>query len=424
MSMTSLAATRATKPQRPLWRNRDYMLLWSGQTVSSVGTQVSGIAFPLLILAITQSPLIAGIAGALRSVPYIIFSLPVGALIDRWNRKRVMILCDAGRAVALGSIPVALIFGRLTVGQIYAVSLVEGTLFVFFNLAEVACLPRVVPPEQLPAATAQNQATDSTAALVGPSLSGVLYGLSAMLPFAADAVSYVVSVVSLLFIRTRFQGERSGPRRKLRAEIGEGLAWLWHQPLIRYIAFLTGGWNFVGAGDILIVILIAQHQGATPAVIGVLFAIGGVGGIVGSIIAPRLRRRLSFAAAINGSIWISALLWPLYIIAPNPLVLGAIEAVRFTAGPLYNVVQFSYRLSLIPDELQGRVNSVFRLLAFGFQPLGYALTGYLLETAGTTPTVLILSAVMIGLAISATVNPHVRQARPAVAMAASHGAGH
>src|SRR5512146_2546836 len=119
MSTTSVAGAPATKPQRPLWRNRDYMLLWSGQTVSSVGTQVSGIAFPLLILAITQSPLIAGIAGALRSVPYIIFSLPVGALIDRWNRKRVMILCDAGRAVALGSIPVALIFGRLTVGQIY-----------------------------------------------------------------------------------------------------------------------------------------------------------------------------------------------------------------------------------------------------------------------------------------------------------------
>jgi MFS family permease len=404
-------SAQSGQPRPPsLWRNRDYMLLWSGQTVSSVGTLVSGLAFPLLILAITRSPLVAGIAGALRALPYLLFSLPVGALIDRWNRKRVMLLCDAGRAIALGSIPVALAFERLTVAQIYAVALVEGTLFVFFNLAEVACLPRVVATEQLPAATAQNQATDSIAGLVGPSLSGVLYSASHALPFVADAVSYAVSVVSLLFIRTEFQGERTAPRRRLRVEIGEGLAWLWRHPLIRYIALLTGGWNFVTAGEILIVIVLAQHLGANPLVIGVLFAIGGLGGIVGAIIAPRLKERLSFSQAIIGSTCVGALTWPLLILAPNVLVLGLIEAVQFTTGPLYNVVQFSYRLALIPDELQGRVNSVFRLLAFGFQPLGLAVTGYLLQAKGPVTTVLCFSAVMLALAISCTLNPHVRAA--------------
>ena len=154
----------------------------------------------------------------------------------------------------------------------------------------------------------------------------------------------------------------------------------------------------------------AHRLHATPLVIGLLFVIGGIGGIVGSVIAPRLRRRLSFAGAITGSVWISALLWPLYIVAPNPFALGVIEAVRFTAGPLYNVVQFSYRLSLIPDALQGRVNSVFRLLAFGFQPLGLALTGYLLQAYGPTVTVLAFSAVMLALAVSCTLNRHVRAA--------------
>src|SRR5215467_10976178 len=202
-----------------LWSNRDYMLLWSGQAVSSLGTQVSTIAFPFLVLTLTGSLAQAGFMGGLRALPYLIFSLPAGALIDRWDRKRVMIICDTGRALALGSIPVALLLHHLTLTQLYIVSAVEGTLYVFFNLAEVACLPRVVPAEQLPAATAQNQATDSTAALVGPSLSGVLYSLSAMLPFAADAVSYVASVVSLLYIRTPFQSERGAQRRKLRAEI-------------------------------------------------------------------------------------------------------------------------------------------------------------------------------------------------------------
>ncbi len=400
------------QPRRwPLWRNRDYMLLWSGQTVSSVGTQVSQLAFPLLVLALTRSPAQAGIAGALRALPYIIFSLPVGALIDRWNRKRVMILCDIGRALALASIPVAMAFNRLTITQLFAVALVEGTLFVFFNLAEVACLPRVVAKDQLPAATATNSATEGTSALVGPSLGGALYGISSVLPFAVDAISYTASFVSLLFIRTRFQGERTGARRKLWAEIGEGIAWLWRQPLIRYIAFLTGGYNFISAGTPLILIVLAQHQGAKPELIGLIFTIGGIGGIIGAFIAAPLQKRLSFAQVIVGTTWVNALVFPLYAVAPNPIVLGMLTAVAFTLGPIYNVVQFSHRLSLIPDELQGRVNSVFRLLAFGFQPLGALLTGILLQTIMPVPTVLVLSVVFLALAISASLNQHVRHAQ-------------
>src|SRR5215470_19329598 len=116
-----------------LWRNRDYVLLWSGQMVSSIGTQVSMLAFPLLVLAITHSPAQAGIVAALRGLPYALFILPAGALIDRWDRKRVMILCDTGRALALGSIPLALALGQLTLVQLYLVSLIEGTLFIFFS---------------------------------------------------------------------------------------------------------------------------------------------------------------------------------------------------------------------------------------------------------------------------------------------------
>ncbi|HEX8033958.1 MAG TPA: MFS transporter [Ktedonobacterales bacterium] len=403
-----------TPPQprrRSLWRNRDYMLLWSGQTVSSVGTQVSQLAFPLLVLALTGSPAQAGIAGALRALPYVFFSLPVGALIDRWDRKRVMILCDIGRALALGSIPVAMAFSQLTVVQLFAVALVEGTLFVFFNLAEVACLPRVVTKEQLPAATATNSATEGTSALVGPSLGGALFAFSSMLPFVVDAISYAASFLSLFFIRTRFQGERTAQRRNLWTEIGEGIAWLWHQPLIRYIAFLTGGYNFISAGTPLILIVLATQQRASPTLIGLIFTIGGIGGIIGAFIAAPLQKRLSFAQVIVGITWISALTFPLYAVAPNPIVLGVITAVAYTLGPIYNVVQFSHRLSLIPDALQGRVNSVFRLLAFGFQPLGALLTGIMLQTLQPVPTVLLLSVVFLALAISASLNQHVRHAQ-------------
>ncbi len=402
------------KPEQPksLWLNLDYMLLWSGQIVSNVGTQVSTLAFPLLILALTNSPAQAGFAGALRALPYVIFSLPAGALIDRWDRKRVMILCDTGRALSMASIPVALVLGHLTILQLYLVSLVEGTLFVFFNIAEAACLPRVVPKEQLPAATAQNMATDGITVLLGPSLGGALYTAGRLLPFVADAVSYVVSVISLFFIKVKFQKERVAARRNLWVEIREGLSWLWHQPLIRFIAILTGGNNLISSGYVLIIIVLAQQQHASSFTIGLIFAVGGIGGIVGALIATSLQKRLSFAQAIIGTSWLFALCIPLYAIAPNPLVLGIITAATFVSGPVYNVVQFSYRSAIIPDELQGRVNSVFRLIAFGGQPLGLALTGLLIENIGVIPTILVDSVGMIILAVAATVNTHVRNAKP------------
>ncbi len=183
------------------------MLLWSGQTVSLIGSGVSQTAFPLLVWDLTHSAAQVGLVGRLGTLPYVIFSLLAGALIDRWNRKRVMIRCDVGRACNLLSVLIALLLGRLTVVQLYVNALIEGTLFVFFNLAEVACLPRVVTRQQLPAATAQNEATQGITSLLSPLLGGALYSFQRTLPFLADAVSYGVSVVSLLFIGSEFQGK-------------------------------------------------------------------------------------------------------------------------------------------------------------------------------------------------------------------------
>jgi MFS family permease len=215
------------KPRRvaPLWGNRDFLLLVGGQGVSSVGTAVSQLAFPLLALAVTHSPAQAGLMAALRGLPFALFCLPAGALVDRWNRKLVMILCDTGRAIALGSIPVAMIFGHLTIIQLYSMSLMEGILFVFFNMAEAAALPHVVAKEQLTAAIGQDQVLYSSAMMIGPSLGGFLYGLSRMLPFLSDAISYAISVISLFFIRTQFQEERE--EQKEQAAAGAKVSSLW-----------------------------------------------------------------------------------------------------------------------------------------------------------------------------------------------------
>jgi predicted MFS family arabinose efflux permease len=404
---------KATAETPSLFRNRDYMLLWSGQVISTLGTTASGIVYPLLILAMTNSPAAAGIAGALGFIPYIVFSLPVGALIDRWNRKRVMILCDIGRAFTLASIPVAIAFHVLTIWQIYAASLIEGSLFVFFNIAEVAALTRVVDKKQLPAASAQNDAAYSAAAIVGPSFGTFLYQTFGRgVPFIADAVSYVVSFTSLALIKTKFQTDRIDTKLNLGAEIAEGLKWLWNKSLIRYIAFLTGGLNLVGAASPLIIIILAKKMGAQDAQIGLIFSIGGVGGILGSLIGGQIQKRFTFGQVITTTTWLWALFFPLYVFVPQFFLLGVVSAVLYMTAPIYNVVQFSYRLALIPDELQGRVNSTFRLLAFGFNPIGAALSGILLERIGTVPTVIVFSAVYVLLAVMTTINTHVRNAKP------------
>jgi len=397
----------------PLWRNRDYMLLWGGQLASTLGTTASQVVVPLLVLAIKNSPEAAGVAGALRSLPYLVFSLPVGALIDRWDRKKVMIRCDAGRAIAVATIPVAMAFDVLTLWQIYVVSLVEGSLFVLFNIAEVAALPRVVERAQLPQATAQNEAGFFTANIAGPPIGTVLFqAVGHVAPFVANAATYLGSLVSLVLIRTPFHTEREPRPLNLRVEVMEGLQWMWANPLIRYMAILTGGLNFINAATPLLVIVLAKRLGADDAAIGSVFSAMGVGGVVGSLVGGKLARRFTFGQVIIGVMWIEAILFPLYVVAPSFPVLALVAGAYYFLGPTYNVVQFSYRVAIIPDHLQGRVNSVFRLLAFGFMPAGAAVSGVLLERLGAVPAVLLFAAWIVAFAIATTFNRHVREAAP------------
>ncbi len=402
---------KATTDAHPLWKNGDYLLLWSGQVVSSLGSQVSNLALPLLLLALTHSPAQAGLAGLLRTLPYLLVSLPAGALVDRWDRKRVMLICDTGRALSLASIVVAAWLQDLTLLQIYFVALLEGTLFVFFNLAEVACLPRVVGKEQLPAAVAQNSAVLNIAALLGGPLGGILYGLSRLLPFAADAVSYLLSVLSLFAIKTSFQGDRVAPSRHLWQEIREGLTWLWQHPLIRALAILTGCFNLLTAGFDLLLIVLLQSLHASPFIIGLVFALSGLGGIASSLLAPVLQKYLSFSQIVLGCCWLTVLLWPLYALLHSIFAVAIISVVIFFGTNPYNVVVISYRSAIIPDELQGRVNSVYRLVAFAGQPLGVGLLGLILQVFSVIPTILIFEAGFLLMAIGATLNPPIRRAR-------------
>jgi len=390
---------------RPLWRNRDFLMLWSGQTVSVLGTNVSTLALPLLILALTHSPAQAGLLTAMRLLPYLLFSLPAGALIDRWDRKAVMIRCDLIRWVALGSVPLAFSLGHLTVIHLYIVAFIEGTAYVFFSLAQIAALPQVVPPAHLPQAYALDTTTEYIGMLLGPSLGGFIISLApivemgAILAYLTDCISYLVSVVSLLFIRVSFQKERTTETRPaLRKEIAEGLRFLWQQPLLRIMVILSTFVNFLLSPVTLVVIVLTQTTlHINVQTLGFILSAGGVGGVIGGIIAPWISSHIRFGQTIIGSVIIWTFAVMLLAIAPSSLLLIVGVGLTSLMWPIFGVALVSYRLSLTPDHLQGRVNSAYRFQSYGSEPLGAALAGVLLVPLG--PRV-VLALIAAGLALS------------------------
>ena len=418
--MTSTPLDISDKPPvqprpRSLWRNRDFVLLWSGQLISTAGTQVTSLALPLLILAITHSPAQAGIVAACGSLPRFLLALPAGALVDRWDRKRVMIVCDSVQVVALASIPVALALGRLSMIQLYLVALSQGACSVFFWLARLAALPRVVPREQLPAAVAQNEVGESIVTLLSPPLGGVIFSLGRALPFLGDAISYAVSVISLCFIRVPFQTVRTPENaetpRHLVAEMLVGMRWLWRSPLIRFMSFVYAGFALAGGYELAVIVL-ATERHATPFVIGLIFAAGGVGGLLGALIAPRLQRRFRFGQLIPALQWGYPLANFLYVLAPNPLLMALVEAGMMAVDQVYDVIWPSYRMALIPDELQGRVTSAYRMIFSSMGPVGAALSGILIQQIGAAGALLVLGVGLCVVSVAVMLNPHVRHAPP------------
>ncbi len=415
-SRARMAADWALKRQ-PLWRRRNYLTLWGGKLVSATGSQMTQIAFPLLVLALTQSAAIAGLAGALRMLPYLLLSLPAGALADRWDRRRVMLLCDSGRALALGSIPLALLLGHLSVLHICLVAVVEGTLFVFFDIAEVAVLPGIVTQEEMPAAVAQYiSLTDGVTMLLGPALGGALFALGRMVPFLLDAVSYAASVLALWRVELPKQTapeEQANPLnwRTMRDDIAAGVVWLWRQRTVRALTALLAAGNCLVAGEALLVIVLAERLHATAPEVGLILGLGGCGAVSGALLAERVVRRLTFAQAFIGGSWLVALIWLLYAVAPTAFALGLVMAGLGAVYAVINVAQYSYRMSLIPDALQGRINSIIRLMLYGSLPLGLAVAGFLIEHVGAAPTVLLLGAGLVAVALAATLHLRIRNAR-------------
>jgi MFS family permease len=394
----------------PLWRNRDFLLLWTGQVVSTIGSRISGIAYPLLVLALTGSAAQAGLVSAAQTAPFLIWFLPAGALVDRWPRKRILLVADAGRAIALASVAVAVLLDRLTIGHLVVVAFTEGTLYVFFLLAETAALPFVVSPSQLPAAVAQNQARDQGAGLVGQPLGGFLFALGHAVPFALDAVSYLVGVVMTAPLRRPLQEERPPERRHLAAEIWEGLRWLWGQHLLRALVAIASVGNLAFSALSLTIIVRARELGASTTSIGTVLGLFGVGAIAGAVAAPPVQRLVPSNVILLGALWWWVAQMVALALAPSVFVLGAVYTVGGLMGPIFQTANAAYRYALTPDRLQGRVYGVSRMIGWCTVPLGALLGGISLQSLGAVPTFAALAACLAVVAVASTASRQIRQA--------------
>lgn len=296
--------------------------------------------------------------------------------------------------------------------QMVAVAFIEGSLFVLFNLAQNAAIPNVVSAEQLPRALAQNEVGARGSALAGGPLGGVLLSVSQALPFVFDAASFVVSIGSIAATRTEFRTEARDVRDKLHREVAEGFRWLWHNRFIRATSLLFAGANFIVNAVVLAVFVVARGRGATAAETGLIYAFIGVGALLGALVAAWAQRHIPPKAIIVGTAWIFAALVASIAIPGPPLLIAPIIGVLAFTVPTLSVLVSTYELSLIPDRLLGRVESVILLLAWGSIPFGSLIAGSLLEWLGFAPALLTLSGLMALVALAASISPAMREMPP------------
>jgi MFS family permease len=380
------------RPTAGLWSHADFLKLWTGQSISELGTQVSQLAVPWLAGAgLHASPFEFSLLGVLGFLPFILFALPAGVWVDRLRRRPILIAGDAARAVLLGYVPLAWALGILTIEQLLVLQFVVGTFTVLFDVAYQSYLPSLVAHDQIVEGNSKLQTTASAAQIGGPGLAGVLIGvLTAPYAIAVDAASFVVSAAFMLPIRaaeTALERTAGQPRPKLLPELKEGLAWVFRHRHLKWIAVCTGGSNFFGSLAMAVALLYMQrvlHVSSFWA--GGVFAGFGAGALAAALTTTRLQR----AVGVGPAIWMPAVLFSLgslaFPLAPHGhagvLILLAGTLVSGYGSMAYNITQVSYRQAITPVRLQGRMNASMRWVVWGTMPIG-ALLGGTIATATT-----------------------------------------
>lgn len=402
-----------------LWRHSGFLLLWGGQSISQVGSQVTLWAVPLVaVLLLKASPLEMGILALMGRLPLLLVGLMAGVWVDRFSQRRVLITADIGRALLIGSIPLAAWLNLLSILQLYITIFLVGTLTVFFDVAYQSFLPSLVEGDQLVSANSKLESSTAFASIIGPGLAGTLVQvLSGPLAILIDALSFVVSAASLAAIRVQEETRkvRAGSHKML-AEMGEGVRFLWQQPIIRALAISAALFNFfdnvLGAEYVL---YLSRTLSLSALYIGVVGACGGIGWLLGALFTAPLTRRFGLGATLIGSILLACLAKACIAFAGGPflLALGPVifgELLFQGVATVYGINSLSLRQSVLPAEIRGRVTAVVRVISWGVGSFGAVFGGILAEWVGLRPT-MIIAALGTLLALIWIVLSPVRQAR-------------
>jgi MFS family permease len=375
---------RALWPKGGLWRHPDFLKLWSAETISQFGSQVTGLALPFVaIVTLDVTPFEVALLGVVEFAPFILVSLPAGVWVDRLQRRPILIVGDLGRAALLGSIPIAYGLDVLTIWQLYVVGFAVGVLTVFFDVAYMSYLPSLVSRDQLVDGNSKLEISRSGAQLAGPAIAGgLVQAITAPFAILVDALSFVASGLFVMRIRKREEvPEREAGRSPfagMKAELSEGLRYVLGHRYLRWIAASTAAFNFFGNVIWTMFLVYAVRElGLSAGTIGVVFAIGNAGALVAAFATSRVAGKLGVGPAIvvGAATGIAVLLVPLAPESgPIPYLVAA-QLIMSFGVVLYNVTQGSFRQAITPERLQGRMNSVMRFMVWGVMPLGMLLGG-------------------------------------------------
>jgi MFS family permease len=366
----------------------EFRKLWTANAISNLGDGVTFVAGPLLAASLTRDPLlVAGLAFAQR-LPWLLFSLVSGALVDRLDRRRLMATVDVARCLLLGLLGVAVLLDAATIPLLYAVFFAVGVAETLFDNASVSILPSVVARERLPKANGRLLGARVVAEdLAGPPLGGVLFAAAAAVPFLLDAGTFAAAAALVAAMRGRFRVERpeEAPPTTLRSEIAEGVRWLWRNRLLRILALAIGLMNVTLMATASILVLYAKERlGLGPAGYGLLFSSMAVGGIAASLVVERIVGWLGPATTMRVGLVIEASTHLVLALARSPLVVGAILALFGFHAITWNVTSISLRQELVPERLLGRVNSAYAVFSSGGTALGAVVGGLLARRFGLT----------------------------------------
>jgi MFS family permease len=370
---------------------RDFVKFWVGQTISNLGSSFTQWAVPLLVFQLTHSAVNLGVAVAATFLPYLLFGLPLGAWMDRVDRKRAMIALDSLNVLVIMSIPLVAQFGHLTVWLIYAVTFIQSTVFIAFSAGEFAAIPSLVKTEDLVTANGRIQATYSAAQVAGPLLAGAMLSfLPLAWVMAFDAGSFAVSAISLALIRGGFNVESDEPKEAttILHDVREGLRYVLGHPVLRNISVMMALINFVGATTYAELVLFATERlDASRFQIGILFAAGSAGVVVTGLLAGRLRRHFSFTTLAMSSLMLMGGCTIVFAGMREFWAALPLWAAASGLGILFNINTGSLRQAIVPNNLLSRVLSIAGVLAWSAIPAGALLGGWVVSATGNVAAV-------------------------------------